>query len=165
MKRNTRRRNLEPMYAPTYTENGSFIKIPAVAGTSVVVGSNSIRSVTFANIRSSLGYATDAAFWAVYSGFKLTAVTFKIPGATATTAWPVNSTTLTFFSGKIHVLTDILKSARVKPHQSSPEGLWQAENGQLTTAPSQPYFQVTVPSNANAMQNSVVYVEISLRLR
>jgi hypothetical protein len=145
-RKTSRNRRLEPQYAPTYTENGSFLMIPKVRIVTATPG-----TLTADDLFNSLGIPASS-----ISGFKCSGITFSLAqGATASIA----QGSLAFGSGKTHVLTDSLKAAKVKPSPYSVEGLWISR--ELTSL----QLQAITIATWNVTNVTLDYVGISVRFR
>jgi hypothetical protein len=106
------RKRLEPTYAPTYTESGSFLKIPATRFTGIAATG----IITTASIIAAAGLTG-------IKGYKVNAITFAVPSGS--TGAPITAANCEFETGQTYLLTDQLKAARVKPSKFSPEGQWR----------------------------------------
>lgn len=107
----------EPMYAPTYSDNTSFLKLKTNRQ------SDSLATFTYDDLAKSLGYTDWVSLRtaALYNALKVVAVTFSLFSGSSTT--PVRGV-VNFTGGASYVNTDLLKSARVKPGKYTTTGFW-----------------------------------------
>jgi hypothetical protein len=145
-------RRLEPMYAPTYTESVNLLKMPVPASiqTTGVFTLTTATGSSSANIATLLGY-TGTDFQTKFSAYKLVAVTFSLKAASTRGV-------LNFQTGSVHILTDTLKAARVKPGKYTPEGLWLQASSVGVNPSALDGFKWT-PTDVN-----IDYIEIALRV-
>lgn len=153
MKRRKTSRNRKPsIYAVTYTESTSVLKLPlSLAGNAVGTFflTNSTTGAVSTDVATLLGMSTTE-FTAKYSGYKLNAVTFSLKVA-------ASRSRLDFSSGQTHVITDDLKAARVKPSKFSAEGFW-LQAGNFAVNPSNLEGFSWVPAEVR-----IEYIELCLR--
>jgi hypothetical protein len=114
-RRKTSNRVANGRYAPTYTENGSFLMLPASALTLTTPG-----FLTLLDLINSTKIPT-----ANLGGVKLSSITFSLKNN-------ITRGILSFQTGQTHVLTDILRAAKVKPAPVSFEGQWHNETNNAT---------------------------------
>jgi hypothetical protein len=145
-RKTSRRAPVEARYAPTYTETGSFLMVP-------------ISSDTFANNQLTVAQLLALAnpTGSTNINVKLSSVTFSLRNGTQPQS--VTRGVLEFASGETHVITDVLKAAKVKPSKANPDGFWINGADPGNTA------RILFRWNFTALAGGVVvdYVGISIR--
>jgi hypothetical protein len=150
-RRKTSRRPLEPRFAPTYTENGSFMAAP-INQQSQPYTELTLKDIV-ANMMNTTTLSTASIPWSA----------IKISYFIVSLASGSSKAVINFNDDLSHTLTDTLKASKIKGSKFNPLYLWVPIPHGTTVATLPHVVYATVPSG----QTSAIfdYIGVSVRYR